>query len=205
MSAILKLLMGVTAIASAISCGGAGAMFDGGEAFGIGAANYGSVPVENGRVDGVDADKRSYDSQSLKRPYLGQRPSFAAASIFQDNKQRIPDRVSVSWLDMPEQGNSSYSGKINGPFIVEIRSRIPAEILQYAQKRFFSVRISLIINSGPISMNWALYRVQENASSPSYLCVGGDHFLRTGEASFTPMSASVGAKPVDVWPNCKLP
>jgi hypothetical protein len=205
MSGLIKLLMALTAVASAVSCGGAGAMFDGGEAFGIGAANYGTSSVENGRVDGVGADRRSYDNQSLKRPYLGQRPSFSAASILQDNKQRIPDSVSVSWLDLPEQGNPSFSGKINGPFVVDIRSKIPGEILQYAQRRFFSIRISLTINSGPISMNWALHRVQENASSPSYLCVGGDHFLRTGETSFNPMSASAGAKPVSVWPNCKLP
>lgn len=205
MSIIVKLLMGLVAAASAVSCGGAGAMFDGGEAFGIGAANYGSVPVENGRVDGVGADKRSYDSQSLKRPYLGQRPSFAAASIFQDNKQRIPDRVSVSWLDMPEQGNPSYSGKINGPFIVEIRSRIPAEVLQYAKRRLFSIDIGLAINNGPVLVDWALYRTPENPSNPSYLCVGGDHFLRTGETTFSPLSAPAGAKPVGVWPNCKLP
>jgi hypothetical protein len=205
MNLIIKLAAGLSAIASAISCGGAGAMFEEGEAFGISAANYGNAPIENKWVGGVDGNIHQYDGHAFTRPFRGAKPVFANTSTLQDNKQRIPDKVGVRWQDYPGDGKPSYTGKLNGPYVVEIRPKIPKEVLRYATKRFYSIQIGLGINDGPITMNWALHRLPQSPGEQGYLCVGGDFFVASGQPTFDGLSFAVGAKPVGVWPNCKLP
>jgi hypothetical protein len=201
MKGSVKLFGCVVAAACASSCGGVDVVVGEGEAFGIGAANYGAVAIEKMWVGGVDEKKHQYDGHSFTRPYIGAKPVFSNTSTFQDNKQRIPEKVAVRWQDYPGNGKPSYTGKLNGPFVVEIRSKIPSKVLSYAAKRHHSIQIGLGINDGPITMNWALHRLPQSPGEPGYLCVGGDFFVASGQTTFDGFMG----KPVGVWPNCRLP
>ena len=150
----------------------------GGEGFGIGAINFGTAEVEAVKILGVGDDRREYHAQAGKRPFLGARPAFPSASIFQDNEQRIPETVSVVWRDLPSQGQPSYTGTQRGPFVVAIRSRIPPEVLRKARSRGFFVEIGVEINDGPIIMNWQLvdYEMDKPKGQIQVVRQGGDSF-----------------------------
>ena len=79
----------------------------GGEGYGIGAINFGSTELEEIRVSGVGDDRDTYHAQAGQRPFKGARPSFPNPDTAPDNNQRIPNAVSVSWRDMPAQGQPS--------------------------------------------------------------------------------------------------
>ena len=150
----------------------------GGEGFGIGAINFGNSPVEQIRVSGVGDDRRQYHAQAGQRPFKGLRPAFPSADHFQDNKRRIPEEVSVSWRDLPAQGQPSYTGTQRGPFVATIRSRIPLEALKKAQARGFFIEIGLEINDGHIVVNWQLvdFEMDKENGQKTVISRGGDSF-----------------------------
>jgi hypothetical protein len=151
----------------------------GGEGFGIGAANLGQHEIEEVTVSAASDPGNVYHAQAGQRPFLGARPSFPSASTFPDNQQRIPEKVSVMWRDLPAQGQASYTGTQRGPFVVTIRSRIPSEVLRKARSRGFFIEIGLEINDGPIVMNWQLIESQSITRTGNDIATirqGGDSF-----------------------------
>lgn len=151
----------------------------GGEGFGIGAANFGQYEIEEVTVSASNDPGNVYHAQAGQRPYRGARPSFPRASTLQDNQQRIPEKVSVMWRDMPTQGQPSYTGTQHGPFVISIRSRISPEVLRKARTDGFSVEIGIEINDGPLVMNWQLVEsksVTGTGNGKEVLRQGGDSF-----------------------------
>ncbi len=150
----------------------------GGEGFGIAAGNFGKTEIEQVRISGVGDDKRQFDASAGLRPFLGDRLSFARASTLQDNRQRIPEKVSVIWREMPPAGQPSYTGPQRGPFVIDIRSRIPPEVLRKVRSRGFAIEIGVDINDGPINMNWQLvdYQTEKPNGQKTVVRQGGDSF-----------------------------
>ena len=150
----------------------------GGEGYGIGAINFGKTELEEIRVSGVGDDRDTYHAQAGQRPFKGARPSFPNPDTAPDNNQRIPNAVSVSWKEMPAQGQPSYTGTQRGPFLVDIRSRIPPEVLRQARTSGFFVEIGIEINDGPIVMNWRLvdYEMDKPKGQKKAVRQGGDSF-----------------------------
>ena len=151
----------------------------GGEGFGIGAINFGSTELEEIKVSGVGNDRDVYRAQAGQRPFKGAKPSFPSADTSPDNNQRIPNAVSVSWKEMPAQGQPSYTGTQRGPFLVAIRPRIPSDVLSKARAEGFAVTIGLEINNGPIVLNWQLIEFKSVTRTGNGIAVirqGGDSF-----------------------------
>ncbi len=151
----------------------------GGEGFGIGAINFGNSEVEQIKVSGVGDDRRQYHAQAGQRPFRGARPAFPRSSVSQDNEQRIPEKVSVVWRDLPPQGQPSYTGAQHGPFVIDIRPRIPVEVLSKARTNGFFIEVGLEINDGPIIMNWQLVESKSITKTGNGIAVirqGGDSF-----------------------------
>lgn len=171
------LVAGLLFVVIGASCMARDALY-GGEGFGISAGNLGLVELESVVVRGVGADKEEYSARAGARPLTGPQPSFASGSTPSDLGMRIPEKVAVSWRDLPEKGKESYTGTLHGPHIVNIRSRIPAEVLSQARKRGFMVEISLEIPSVPIVMNWQLvdYQLGDANGQKVKLRQGGDSF-----------------------------
>lgn len=204
MKLYLRLLVGTATLFSAAACGGA-SMFGSGEAFGLGFVNFGKTTIEQVRIDGVGNDKNQYDGHSLVRPFLGKPPAFANVSTLQDTNKKIPDQVSITWQEFLGENVPANKGKLFGPFVVDVRSRIPKKVLQLATKRKYGIGIGLAINNGPITTNWGLFYSGERGVESNYLCVGGDYFTASGQTTFRPFGLLEEAKSIGVWPNCKLP
>ena len=171
------LVIALLIVVGGASCMARDALY-GGEGFGISAGNLGSVELESVEVAGVGADQEKYAMQAGARPLTGPQPSFASGDTPSDLGKRIPEKVAVSWRDLPENGQPSYTGTQHGPHIVDIRSRIPAEVLSQARKRGFMVEISLEIPAVPIVMNWQLvdYQLDDPNGQKVKLRQGGDSF-----------------------------
>ena len=172
------LVIALLIVVGGASCMARDALY-GGEGFGISAGNLGSVELESVEVAGVGADQEKYAMQAGARPLTGPQPSFASGDTPSDLGKRIPEKVAVSWRDLPENGQPSYTGTQHGPHIVDIRSRIPAEVLSQARKRGFMVEISLEIPAVPIVMNWQLVESRSITGSGN-----GVRFIRQGGDSF---------------------
>jgi hypothetical protein len=204
MMLIIRLFIGTAVLSGAAACGGT-SMFGKGEAFGISFVNFGETNLTKVRIDGVGNDNFLYDAHDRVPPFRGKPPTFANISTFQDNNRKIPEKVSVTWMGPAKENPSEDQSIAHGPFLVDVRGRIPEAVLKLSKKRRFGIGIDLVINNGPITINWGLRASGDRGVESRYLCVGGDYFTATGETTFRPFGLPEEAKSIGVWPNCRLP
>jgi hypothetical protein len=141
-------------------------LLNGGEGFSIGVTNVSDQEIESIYYEDSRLYSLKYANTAAggggQRPWKGKRPAMGGYPTMQDNGKKVPEQLTVSWRDAPERGQPSYTGKLNGPYTVDIRSRIPAEVLSQAKKEGFMVEISLEIANGPILVNWQLTESKYN-------------------------------------------
>lgn len=148
--------------------------------------------------------------------------SFSAggACFFRDTGHEVPDAILVSWRSSPLPNANDYADEFVGPYLVEVRSRVPQRVLALARDPHHRYRIGFSITVGvnPVRVNWILeYRhpkpiyaedlrpFKRIAPHTELLCVGGDSFdplnLEAFEWGSRPGRAGIT---VPVWPHCRL-
>jgi hypothetical protein len=98
------------------------------------------------------------------------------SSKFPDAGHRIPERVKLSWRELPKAGQKVYQGDLVGPFELALRSRIPQDVLaQVRGSRKYRLEMAFSVGVQPIQFRW---RLIENDLDSSALAVemrrGGD-------------------------------
>jgi hypothetical protein len=86
---------------------------------------------------------------------------------FPDAGHRIPERVKLSWRELPKAGQKVYQGDLVGPFDLALRSRIPADVLsQVRASRKFRLEMAFSVGVQPIQFRWRLVQADLDNSSP---------------------------------------
>jgi len=75
-----------------------------------------------------------------------------------DTGHRVPERVLVSWRLPPKEGQEELKGDLMGPYEIELRSRIPKEVLEAVGISAQRMRLEIAVSVGvlPIQVRWQL-------------------------------------------------
>lgn len=149
-AALLNLLAG---------CGSVGAgLFSSGENISFSFWNASSRELESLAVTKPGEPRVKWASQGgmKPRPSGSKEPSFGGDRYFADNNQKIPEEVDVSWREMPPPGGAPYTGELKGPYRMEVRSRIPPDILKMAGKNGYVLSVTWSMGVEPVKFNWKL-------------------------------------------------
>lgn len=75
-----------------------------------------------------------------------------------DTGHRVPERVAVSWRLPPKPGQEELKGDLVGPYEIELRSRIPAEVLEAVGIAAKDMILEIAVSVGvlPIQVRWQL-------------------------------------------------
>ena len=168
------------------------------------------------------------------------QPLFTDGSFyFPDNKKKIPEKVTLVWLSAPANAAFSSSDqliikslpktssseitekslhpyphppKVYGPYQIEVRSKIPKEVLSLAANGDFGVGITIEFTETYRKIYW---RVQDYRSEKyrdplkPILCVGGDGIASDSKQTAYKLTDvdpdSLMQETVPIWPHCKLP
>lgn len=171
---------------------------------------------------------------------VSSEPIFSNASkYFPDNRKKIPEKVTLVWLSAPTNASFSstdqliiealpkpsssqitekslhpypYPPKVYGPYQIEVRSKIPKEVLSLAANGDFGVGITIEFTETHQKIYW---RVQDYRSEKyrdplkPILCVGGDGIASDSKQTAYKLTDvdpdSLMQKTVPIWPHCKLP
>jgi len=78
----------------------------------------------------VTADGQEVSGSPIQ-PKLNKSKGWQGGGLrkFPDAGHRIPERVKLSWRELPKEGQKVYQGDLVGPFELELRSRIPKDVL----------------------------------------------------------------------------
>ena len=102
-----------------------------------------------------------------------------------------------------------HSPKVYGPFTVDVRSKIPKQVLSLVNSYDYGVGITIEFTETYRKVYWRLEDTRKNRDPlRPVLCVGGDGIEgRPGVTEFalSPDPASLMQKSVPIWPHCKLP
>lgn len=171
--------------------------------------NIGTKDIQDLRVISADDPRLWYESALRQRAstitdYSSSMPGstlgFGGSCYRHDSGHQVPDAVLVSWRELPEAGGKAYSGRQLGPYRIEIRARVPEEVLALARRHPYSLEFSFTAGALPIYFNWQLISFgATDRWGINRLCVGGDSFeeLRL-EEWLTAQEA------VPVWPRCRF-
>lgn len=183
----------------------------GGENAAYAISNNSKNDIESVDMVSDDKFKRSLGGQSYQYANPRYKYGFGGSQYMSDTGHRVPEAVLVTWRELPAAGNPPYTGTLHGPYKVQIRERIPKEILAMAKKRGMTVQISLTAGQLPIIFNWMLSEYRSVTGSGRGVrdhCIGGESFT---DPNLKSIKTSVGYRegvPFDVytpvWPNCKL-
>lgn len=94
--------------------------------------------------------------------------------MFGDTGHRVPNRVKVSWRLPPREGQGRYKGDLVGPFTLELRSKIPDEVLNAATKRGRILQIAVSVGIIPILVRWRLIEPNLDGRGHREMSRGGD-------------------------------
>ena len=75
---------------------------------------------------------------------------------FAENGHRVPDQVAISWRELPPPGAEPYTGELKGPYTVDVRSRIPKDVLPMAGRDGYALTLMFSVGELPILFNWRL-------------------------------------------------
>lgn len=75
-----------------------------------------------------------------------------------DTGHRVPERVAVSWRLPPKLGQEALKGDLMEPYEIELRSRIPKEVLEAVGIAAKDMILEIAISVGvfPIQVRWQL-------------------------------------------------
>ncbi len=183
----------------------------GGENAAYAVSNNSKYDIESVEIVSVDKFKQSLGGQSYQNANPAFKFGFGGNQYMSDTGHIVPESVLVSWRELPEAAQPPYTGTLHGPHKVQIRQRIPKEVLATARKNGLTVQISLTAGQLPIVFHWMLSEYKSVTGSGRGIrhhCIGGDSFtdpsqktLKTGVDYREGVSFDVYTP---VWPNCKL-
>ena len=205
MLALIQSLMGCAAQAMGVIRGGENAAY--------GATNNSSNDVEQVRV--IDAKPNSdfwVFSQSYQPAAPRVKYGFGGNQYRSDTGHKVPEAVLVTWRELPAPGQPPYTGTLHGPYKVQIRERIPKEVLAMAKEEGLVMQVSLTAGQLPILFNWMLTDFQRSQGKNGRIvnmCIGGESFTDPNLKSIKTGVDYREGVPFDVytpvWPNCTLP
>ena len=86
---------------------------------------------------------------------------------FPDTGHRIPERVKLSWRELPKAGQKVYQGDLVGPFDLALRSRITNDVLtQVRASRKYRLEMAFSVGVQPIQFRWRLIQADLDNSTP---------------------------------------
>lgn len=130
---------------------------------------------EMGRLEA--ADKKLLLDERLRIPALPPgAPGWSGGGplMFGDTGHRVPDRVKISWRLPPREGQARYKGDLVGPFELDLRSRIPDEVLGAATKHGRILQIAVSVGVVPILVRWRLIEPNPDGRGHREMSRGGD-------------------------------
>lgn len=200
------------------------------------APNFGDEDIQSLTItDALDPGRhfpgRAHAPARIRRPNetpertagINYPPSVAGggACYRWDTGHQVPEHVLISWRKLPLPGDREYTGEPVGPFQVEVRSKIPREVLALASGRSYDYSIDIQFTSGvhPVRVNWILRRshaepifgedlthLRRTSPQIELVCTGGDSFeshgLRELEWGWERGRDIIR---LPVWPHCTLP
>jgi len=116
----------------------------------------------------VAADGQEISGSPIQRN-IGRSKGWQGGGLrkFPDAGHRIPERVKLSWRELPKAGQKVYQGDLVGPFDLALRSRIPADVLsQVRASRKFRLEMAFSVGVQPIQFRWRLVQADLDNSSP---------------------------------------
>lgn len=125
----------------------------------------------------VYASNVSQDSNLDMLQYVGLSVGASLHYYPRASGHKIPEKVAVSWRDLPPPGGKAYSGLLHGPFILDVRSRIPAEVLRQVRSDPFVAVLSFGAGKGERALfNWALVDYNPDTFEKKIVQQGGESF-----------------------------
>lgn len=86
---------------------------------------------------------------------------------FPDAGHRIPERVKLSWRELPKAGQKVYQGDLVGPFDLALRSRIPNDVLALVRvSRKYRLEMAFSVGVQPAQFRWRLVQADLDNSTP---------------------------------------
>jgi hypothetical protein len=128
--------------------------------------NASNLEVQKTSLTSIDGQGLN---SSLVRKGIGQSKGWQGDGLrkFPDAGHRIPERVKLSWRELPKAGQKVYQGDLVGPFDLALRSRIPADVLsQVRASRKFRLEMAFSVGVQPIQFRWRLVQADLDNSSP---------------------------------------
>lgn len=116
----------------------------------------------------VTADGQEVSGSPIQ-PKLNKSKGWQGGGLrkFPDAGHRIPERVKLSWRELPKEGQKVYQGDLVGPFELELRSRIPKDVLtQVRASRKYRLEMAFSVGVQPIQFRWRLVQADLDNSTP---------------------------------------
>jgi hypothetical protein len=137
--------------------------------------NRSTRALESIKVVDAANPKRLFNESVRVRPGGPDRFPIApgGAQYPADTGLRVPEKVVVSWRELPPPGAEPYTGELQGPYIVEVRSRIPADVLRMASRDGYVLNLIFAFGESPVLFNWRLSRLAAGKGYENVAC-GGD-------------------------------
>lgn len=108
-------------------------------------------------------------TSSLTEPKLNKSKGWQGDGLikFPDAGHRIPERVKLSWRELPKAGQKVYQGDLVGPFDLALRSRIPNDVLALVRgSRKYRMEMAFSVGVQPIQFRWRLVQADLDKSTP---------------------------------------
>ncbi len=176
-----------------------------------GIRNIAPEAIEQVRMADADDPGRSYaaggsrmhgnPTQPIEAYFPHVTLGFGGGRYMSDTGHRVPEAVLITWRQDHAPDAQPYTGEPVGPFRVEVRSRIPTEVLALARKDEYVLGLSFTAGMLPIYFNWRLTISGGSALGRRVICIGGDSFSNDVKEVKLGSPATI----VPVWPHCKLP
>ena len=117
---------------------------------------------------------RSVDVSPVNRNTWDLSTSWQIGAFIPDSGDPVPEQVEIRWRKLPKQGQAIYRGDIEGPYAIQVRSRIPVDVLKKSREDGYDLSLMFLVGRSPVTFCWRLGDYKSSVPNNIGLQTGGD-------------------------------